>query len=194
MQVRNHMLECKNKQRIHDFLTTARVGYLGLTHAEQPYVVPLNYVWWEGNIYFHGADVGRKVDMMEANPRVCFTVSEEYGTIANPVPAKTDTAYMSVMAFGTVGCMADLSEARAALQNLLDKYVPGYFDRPLLRGHVKNYRSGLGNGVSVFRISVHDLTAKENPLHEEMKFCPGRKRSMDAMTGKSLYPEHPNTQ
>lgn len=179
MPVRNHFLECKDEEKIQHFLSHARVGYLGLAQKDQPYVVPLNYVWRQDKIYFHGAETGRKIDMINENPHVCFTVSEEYGTIANPVPAKTDTAYMSVMAFGKVNRVTDLTEATEAMEQLLNKYVPGYFDSPLSKQHVEKYRSRLGSATSVFCISVEHLTAKENPLDEENKFYPGRERKMD---------------
>ncbi|MGG3639984.1 pyridoxamine 5'-phosphate oxidase family protein [Bacillus gobiensis] len=179
MPMRFHFLECKDEEKIQSFLNHARVGYLGLAQKEQPYVVPLNYVWWQGKIYFHGADTGRKIDMIKENPQVCFTVSEEYGTIANPVPAKTDTAYMSVMAFGKAHHVTDLTEATEAMQQLLNKYVPGYFDTPLSKQHIEKYRSSKGSATSVISISVEHLSAKENPLDKENKFYPGRERKMD---------------
>ncbi len=47
------------------------------------------------------------------------------------MPALTDTAYMSVILFGSVERVEDPEEMRDALQAMLDKYVPGYYDRPL---------------------------------------------------------------
>jgi nitroimidazol reductase NimA-like FMN-containing flavoprotein (pyridoxamine 5'-phosphate oxidase superfamily) len=117
--------------------------------------------------------------MIEENPRVCFTVSEEYGTIVNPVPAHTDTAYMSVIAFGKAKRITDLAEAREVLQKLLEKYVPRYFESPLAKQHVEKYRSSLGSATAVFCIDAEHLTAKENPMNQEMSYYPGRKQKMD---------------
>jgi len=96
-KIRQKKLMCTDDKRIDQFLSHARTGYLGLTDGEIPYVVPLNFIWMNGALYFHGATEGKKINLIHANPNCCFTVSEDYGTMVSPIPAKTDTAYMSVM-------------------------------------------------------------------------------------------------
>ena len=91
---------CQDEQKIHTVLSEMQTGYLGLSVMDMPYIVPLNYVWHEGNIYFHGANEGKKVDMMQENANATFVVSESFGTMAHPIPAHTDTAYLSVMVYG----------------------------------------------------------------------------------------------
>jgi nitroimidazol reductase NimA-like FMN-containing flavoprotein (pyridoxamine 5'-phosphate oxidase superfamily) len=117
--------------------------------------------------------------MIRENDNATFVVCESYGTIADPVPAKTDTAYLSVMLFGKVGIVEDLTEATAAMQELLNKYVPGYYDTPLASSHVEKYRSSMGSKTAVFKLVPAQISAKESPLVEEMAFYPGRKASMD---------------
>jgi len=170
---------CEDQEKISKFLSKAEIGYLGLSEHGQPYVIPLNFVWWQGTLYFHGAEEGRKITIMQENPQACFTVSEAYGTIADPVPANTDTAYMSVMIFGKAERVTDLDEATGALQAMLDKYVPGYFEQPLARQHVQRYRSSLGSGVAVYRISPDHISAKENPVDAAKQFYPGRTQRAD---------------
>ncbi|WP_047150500.1 pyridoxamine 5'-phosphate oxidase family protein [Aneurinibacillus tyrosinisolvens] len=178
--MRHRYLECTDKNKINDFLCRTKIGYLGISAGLHPYVIPLNYVWWEEKLYFHASESGRKIDVIKQNPTACFTVSEEYGTISNPVPAKTDTAYFSVMIFGKVEAITAPEQATLVLQKLLDKYVPGYYSSPLAQQHVEKYRSSMGNAVSVFQIIPETITAKENPLDEEMKFYPGRSQLSDA--------------
>ncbi|MFD1423085.1 pyridoxamine 5'-phosphate oxidase family protein [Laceyella tengchongensis] len=106
-------------------LHSTRVSYLGLVDAEGTYVVPLNYVWYQDAIYFHGSESGRKADALStATGPLCFTVAQEYGTIVvSTVPAETGTSYTSVMLFGNVAPITDLAEATAALDAMLAKYV-----------------------------------------------------------------------
>jgi uncharacterized protein len=178
-KIRQEKLVCTDEKRIDQFLSNARTGYLGLTDGENPYVVPLNFIWMNGAVYFHGASQGRKIDLIAANPNCCFTVSEDYGTMVSPIPAKTDTAYMSVMLFGILETVMDLYEATAAMQAMLDKYVPGYYDQSLSQSHVEKYRSSLGSHTVVFRLTPNVRTAKENQLHPQFTFYPGRKVEMD---------------
>ncbi|RKJ31537.1 pyridoxamine 5'-phosphate oxidase family protein, partial [Butyricicoccus sp. 1XD8-22] len=80
----------QDEERINLFLSEMETGYLGLSSQDMPYIVPLNYVWYEGNVYFHGASEGKKIEIIEDNPNATFVVSENYGTITDPVPANTD--------------------------------------------------------------------------------------------------------
>ncbi|MCT1538463.1 MULTISPECIES: pyridoxamine 5'-phosphate oxidase family protein [Lysinibacillus] len=164
-KVRYKVREVLDKNKIEAFLQQARIGHLGMADGHLPYVVPLNFVWTNGVLYFHGATGGRRNQVMEENPEVCFTVCDEYGTITNPVPAKTDTAYMSVMVFGKAQPIFDLDEATHMLQEMINKYVPGYYNRPLSQQHVDKYRSAVfGGPVQVYRIDPQHITAKENPI------------------------------
>lgn len=165
---------CTDQSRIDHFLNQAQTGFLGLSDGKLPYVVPLNFVWYNGAIYFHGAEEGRKVSIISSNNAACFTVSENDGTITNPVPAHTDTAYMSVMIFGKAEHVPDRDEAYAAMQALLDKYVAGYYKDPLARAHLERYRSSKGSATHVYKVSCESLTAKENAAVEGSMYKPGK--------------------
>ncbi|WP_314586954.1 pyridoxamine 5'-phosphate oxidase family protein [Paenibacillus terrigena] len=171
--VRYKIREVLDQDRIEAFLLKARIGHLGMVDGQLPYVVPLNFVWTNGKLYFHGATGGRRNQVMSANPEVCLTVCEEYGTITDPVPAKTDTAYMSVMIFGKAEPIVDLDEATHMLQEMINKYVPSYYNRPLSKQHVDKYRSAVfGGPVQVYRIDPYRITAKENPIEEQRMYKP----------------------
>ncbi|MBT2688171.1 pyridoxamine 5'-phosphate oxidase family protein [Bacillus sp. ISL-47] len=180
--MRQQTMEWKDKVRIEDFLSKAKVGHLGLSDDDFPYVIPLNFTWLNGFIYFHGASEGRKIDIMAKNQQACFTVYEELGTMSDPVPAKTDTAYMSVMVFGRTERVADLNEATEVMQSMLDKYVPGYYANKLASTHVEKYRSSLGSKTAVFKVIPEIVTAKENELNENRRFFPGRTALSDMET------------
>lgn len=168
--VRLQKRECTDKEKIESFLDQAQTGFLGLADGDYPYVVPLNFVRVGESYYFHGASEGRKLAIMYANPEACLTVSEHYGTMTHPVPAKTDTAYMSVMAFGHMESVVCGDEALMAMQQLLDKYVPGYYSGPLAAAHLTKYRSSMGSATSVFKLVARQITAKESEAVEERMF------------------------
>lgn len=164
---------CTDEAKIERFLKEAQIGYLGLSLDDQPYVVPMNYAWHKGAIYIHGAEEGKRAHYLRANPRVCFTVGESFGTMTSPVPAHTDTAYMSVLIDGTATFVTDWDEATEAMQAMLDKYVPGFYGQPLARSHVEKYRSSLGGRTAIMRIDPTGMTAKENAPKEDAMFRPG---------------------
>lgn len=146
----------------------------------KPYALPVNYVYWNGKIYIHGMGSGKKNDVLAANPVVCFTVFEEFGTVADPVPAKCDTAYFSVVIFGEAVLVQDLEEKTLALKQFLEKFLPGFFKAPLSKSFVDHYRSGLDHkAAAVYCISPENLTAKENPIDAEHMFLTDERQTSE---------------
>ncbi|MDI3329039.1 MAG: pyridoxamine 5'-phosphate oxidase family protein, partial [Alicyclobacillaceae bacterium] len=173
------------QEQVDEFLETAHVGCLGLVDGDEPYVVPLNYVWLGGCIYFHGAGEGRKARLMKEAAKATFSVAQEMGIVPKPVPCDTGTAYMSVMIFGMVERVTDLEEASSAMAAMLDKYMPGYFSNPLHKGHVQNYMSGSGSHTHVYRLRADKVTAKQDlaeleELHGLGPLCAPRPSSRSA--------------
>ncbi|MBH8608742.1 pyridoxamine 5'-phosphate oxidase family protein [Thermoactinomyces sp. CICC 10521] len=185
-KLRRDSKEVKDLDRINQILSESRIGYLGLYDQEGTYVVPLNFTWHNNKIYFHGSNQGRKIDAIKNNNIItCFTVSQEYGTIADPVPAETGTSYFSAMVFGRVSIVKSLEEATSALQSMLDKYVPGYYPNPVPQKHVERYRSSTGSSTVVFRIDPIKITAKEDIASSDKLFYPGRKQKEDLKPNRS---------
>jgi nitroimidazol reductase NimA-like FMN-containing flavoprotein (pyridoxamine 5'-phosphate oxidase superfamily) len=56
-------------------LATHVVGRIGCHHDDVTYVVPITYAYEDGAVYAHSTE-GQKLDMMRANPHVCFEVDE----------------------------------------------------------------------------------------------------------------------
>ena len=154
--------EITDQTVIEAILRRAGVGRLGLAVDNVPYVVPLNYVYYNGALYFHSADAGRKIAMLKANPQVCFEVDEHYGTVRSNKPAPHTTHYASVMVFGRASLIDDLHLKFDALQALLDKYAPGRLYRPM--------RLNEAEGVTVAQITIEAMTGKTRA-----PFYPGNK-------------------
>ena len=71
------------------------------------------------------------------------------------------------MIFGTAVKVTDFTEASAALQQILDKYTPGYYTQTLSGSLIEKYRSAHdNNAVAVYRIEPQEMTVKENAVAE----------------------------
>ena len=170
-QIRYVQRDCRDKQKIEKFLSESRIGVIGMNGDEFPYAVPVNFVWYDGSLFFHGMGLGKKETILSSEPSVCFTVYEEYGTVTDPMPCHADTAYMSVMLFGNVEKVVDFDEAASILQNLMEKYTPGYYKHPLTAKLIEKYKSSFdGNAVSIYRLTPKNMTAKENMANENQLF------------------------
>jgi len=77
----NPNFEIKDKEVIYDILDQAEYGTLALSVDDIPYAVPMNFVRIESDIYFHGALKNKKMKMLSQNPKVSFSVVENYALI-----------------------------------------------------------------------------------------------------------------
>lgn len=69
------MLGSLNKKQLTDLLDRQTLGRLGCHVDGETYIVPVNYVYKDNVIYAHSG-VGKKIEMMRKNPKVCFQVDE----------------------------------------------------------------------------------------------------------------------
>lgn len=162
---------CTDQEKIETFLLGERTGVLGMVDGVLPYTLPVNYLWYKGSIYFHGMGSGKKEKILSQNPPVCFTVYKEHGTVIDPVPCHADTSYMSVMLFGQAEKVRDFKEAAEVFQKFLDKFMPKYYSQPLTSTLIEKYRSGMdGKQVSIYRIKLEEMTAKENAVEPKELF------------------------
>ena len=170
-QVGYKQRNCTDQNKIEEFLLQSSTGVLGMSHDGIPYAVPMNYVWYNGSIYFHGMGSGKKVDILSQMPTVCFTVYKEHGTVTDPMPCHADTAYMSVMIFGKVEKITDFEEVAVALQKFIGKMMPGFYNKQMSGALIEKYRSSMdGNRVSVYRLIPDEITAKENAIEPGKMF------------------------
>ncbi|MDR3288678.1 MAG: pyridoxamine 5'-phosphate oxidase family protein [Peptococcaceae bacterium] len=170
-QIRYTQRICADRGKIEDFLARMRIGVLGMSSGAYPYCVPVNYVWRGGAVYFHGLGSGKKTEILLKEPPVSFTVFEEYGTVKDEVPCHADTAYLSVMIFGKAERVADVNEGAAALQAIVEKYMPAHYKSKLSGALIEKYRSSHDQrAVSIFRIVPLAMTAKENSAAAEDLF------------------------
>ena len=122
----------EDRAEMQGILDRAQVGRLGLADENEPYVVPLNFVYSDGHIYFHTGLEGRKLDIMWKNPRVCFEVDEILEVVINEETTCFSTAYYkSVIAWGNARLLDDDTEKMKALDLLMQKYAEGKKYEPI---------------------------------------------------------------
>jgi len=77
------VFEIKDKNIIYELLDTTEYGTLAVSHNDEPYAVPLNFVRVEDIIYFHGALSNKKMKILAHNPKVSFSVVQNHSLIAS---------------------------------------------------------------------------------------------------------------
>ena len=107
-------------KEVDQFLTCSRVGRIGISLDQGPYIVPVGYGYTEGKVFFHTCFKGLKIEGIMKNNRVCFEVDE----------ALSDSSmYKSVIISGRAEIIDDEEVVIPYLQKLIEKYrIPVSFD------------------------------------------------------------------
>lgn len=64
------------KQEIEKLIQEQMVCRIAFKGDEYPYMAPFQYVFMNGSIYFHFADYGRKMRLLEKDKRVCVEIEK----------------------------------------------------------------------------------------------------------------------
>ena len=68
-----------NNEECERILTDSYIGILVMCRDDEPYAVPINHSYADGKLYFQCGLTGRKLDMIRANPKVCYVVNNYFG-------------------------------------------------------------------------------------------------------------------
>jgi nitroimidazol reductase NimA-like FMN-containing flavoprotein (pyridoxamine 5'-phosphate oxidase superfamily) len=107
---------------IESVIRRADVCRLGLSDDGQPYIVPLNFGYEEGVLYFHSAPEGRKIDIIRKNPRVCFEVDVDHELVKAEAACDWSASYESVIGFGKAAIVEDDASKRQGLDVIMRHY------------------------------------------------------------------------
>ena len=150
-------------KQIEAILDASKVLHLGLAVDNEPYVVPLNYGYTmeDGKlvIYLHGAQRGKKLDMIRSNPRVFFEMDCDRVPFDGVMPCQYGMVYSSIMGRGLAHIVEDVEEKKKAMTILMK----------IQTGKDFTFEDRLVSMVAVIRIDVAEYTAKHRPLPEKMR-------------------------
>lgn len=140
-----------DKEQAIKLLENGQYGVLS-TVGENGYAygVPLNYIYYSGNIYFHCAAEGSKLDNIAYNNKVSFCVVGN----TEPVPDKFSYRYESVIAFGHAAEVFN-KEKEDVLIALMQKYFGEFKEKEM------EYVQKNGIKAKVIKINIEHLTGKE---------------------------------
>ena len=139
-----------NKQ-MEQILSQAQVCRLAMVDKGQPYVVPLNFGYGDGCLYFHSAPEGRKIDVLKADPRVCFEVDELVKMNKAAAACDWGVSFKSVIGTGTARILDTPAEKKAGLDIIMAQYSGRTFDYP---------EEKLAK-TAVIQVVIHEMTGKQ---------------------------------
>ncbi|WP_027398669.1 pyridoxamine 5'-phosphate oxidase family protein [Anaerovorax odorimutans] len=134
-----------------EVLLKGEYGVFSTTGSDNyAYGIPLNYVYLNGCIYVHGANIGHRIDNIKFNPSVSFCVVDSVKIL----PDKFDTLFRSAIIFGQAQLVNDQEEKKEALIALLEKYSKEYMENGI------KYMNIEWDNTSVVKIAIEHITGK----------------------------------
>ncbi|MEA4922653.1 MAG: pyridoxamine 5'-phosphate oxidase family protein [Eubacteriaceae bacterium] len=129
-KMRRRTREITDRNEIEEILAGEKICHLSMCDDGQPYVIPMLYVYKDGYFYFHCAEVGMKLDILDRNEKVCIEVEKtDPDDIVKNVntPCMWGLPYKSVVAFGTAEVSDDNDIKPGIMDMLVEKVKPeGY--------------------------------------------------------------------
>lgn len=159
-EIRAKASKMADETQIKALLHSSPFGHMASVHDDQPFLIPLLYVYDEGNkaIYFHGAAVGRARANIEINPNVCFNVTSFGRVLPAETIIKFDIEYQSVTVFGKAKRIDDPKERERALILIAEKFAPyltyGEDYPPLTAEEI--------TATAIFEITIEEWSGKHN--------------------------------
>lgn len=149
--------ELTDKQAIKEIFRKSDTCRIAFAVNHIPYIVCMNYGFeWTGEfplLYFHCAHEGRKLDMMDQNPFVCFQLDTSHELEYEREKVYCTMRYESIVGMGYLEKVTGEAERKKGLDLLMDHHgspVPEEYPvSSMLR-------------TTVLRLKVSELAAKKN--------------------------------
>ena len=149
--MRRREKQVTDNRQVEQMLEQAKVCRLAMVDRGMPYVVPLNFGYREGALYFHSAPEGRKIDVLRANPTVCFEVDELVKLNKAAGACDWGVSFKSVIGTGTARILEIPAEKKNGLDIIMAHYSGRSFDYP----------DEMLAKTAVIQVTIHEMTGKQ---------------------------------
>jgi nitroimidazol reductase NimA-like FMN-containing flavoprotein (pyridoxamine 5'-phosphate oxidase superfamily) len=144
--------EITDKEIIEEILSKSDICRIAIQDDDIPYLVPLNYGYNNGALYFHSASRGRKIELLKRNNRVAFEIEYSSEIIKEDIPCKWSSKYRSVMGTGTIEILQDGKQIRDGLDIIMTHY-----------GHAQNtYDEAYFSRIVILKLTIENISGKQS--------------------------------
>lgn len=122
-----------------------------------PYIIPLNFGFTFNEdqliLYFHSALTGKKINLLENNPKVGFEMDGAHQLITGEKACDYTFDFVSIIGSGQIEFINSSEDKKTAL-NLMMKHQSGLSDF--------DYPESKLNGIKVYRLIVLNYRVKQH--------------------------------
>jgi nitroimidazol reductase NimA-like FMN-containing flavoprotein (pyridoxamine 5'-phosphate oxidase superfamily) len=119
--VRRKEKQITDAARIEAIFRKGLICRLALVDDGEPYIVPLNYGYRDGNLYFHSAAEGRKIGIIKKNPAVAFEIETDVELYPGQETCDWGCRFRSLMGTGRIEILTNPADKKAALEAIMEQ-------------------------------------------------------------------------
>lgn len=146
--------EITDVNKIMEIIKKCDVCNLAFFDEEYPYIVPINFGATQENekitLYFHGARIGKKLDLISKNNKVGFSMNCSHKLIIGDEACEYTMEYESVCGNGLIEIVEE-AEKEEVLNNLMNQYTG-------MKNH--KFNENALRAVTVFKLIVSQIHGK----------------------------------
>lgn len=151
--------EITDKTIIEEILSQSKICRIAMVDEGQAYLLPFNYGYKNNCIYIHSANSGKKLDVLRANPQVCFEMEQQAELVKSEKACNWATIYRSVVGYGKVEILTDFTEKQRALEIIMaHNGAPELID----------FEARQVESIFILKLPIEKFTAKQSGNWEKM--------------------------
>ena len=147
--------EVKERATIIEIIKKADTCRLALVDGDLPYIVAMNFGFKEGNpdvLYFHCANAGKKLDIIEKNNTVCFQMDVDHELITAKKACGFTMNFKSIVGMGKVFKAESKQEKINGLNCIMKQYSD--WDQ-------YSYEDKMLDITTILKLEISEMSAKQ---------------------------------
>jgi len=144
--------EITDPAEIEQIIQVAQICRLAMVDGSNPYVVPLSFGAEGDSLYFHSGRKGMKLDILRANPNVCFEMDLQGEVLRSEKPCEWTVQYRSVIGFGKAEFLEESDEKRNAFRIIMAHYSDRAFE----------FSDEMLRSVVIIKVKIAEISAKQS--------------------------------
>ena len=148
--------EITDINEIIEIIDKAKILNMAICDSPYPYIVTMHYghAYVNGKLifYLHSAKEGKKIELLNKNNKICFSIVTNVNLLEDDIPCKNSSTFSSIVGIGDVEFLTDNCEKIKAFNLLMKNQT----------GKTYNFTNEMVENVLILKINVLEFSCKEN--------------------------------
>jgi uncharacterized protein len=145
--------EITDQKLLEEILSTSILCRIAMVDNGIPYIVPLNYGYFNNALFIHSASTGKKIEILKNNNRVCFEIENSVEIIKHNEACHWGTKYRSLIGYGTVDIIENFELKKTGLDIIMKQH--GNTD-------INIYNENNINAIVILKLNIESISGKQS--------------------------------